>query len=152
MVARIGHVNQPGAVHGHAEGLAEFPRAGALLALGGALVVVMPSLLAAELKQAQVKAASEAAFASPLPQAAAVAALLEMIQVLRLALRGGPAGLPPLEIFGLAPSQRSGKDEGEAALLLCAAFGAALASTAALRRPQPALRTCRAPASEVLRC
>lgn len=108
--------------------------------------------VAAELKQAQARAASEAAFASPLPQAAAVAALLDMIEALRLALRGGPAGLPPLQIFGLAPAQRSGNEEGQAALLLAAAFATVLAACAVCRQPQTAFCTSRAPASEVLRC
>lgn len=107
--------------------------------------------VATELKQAQAKAASEAAFASRLPQAAAVAALLEMIQVLRLALRGGPVGLPPISLFALAPARRTGK-EGQPGLIVAVALSAAMLAGAAACRPEPALQFLRAPATEVLRC
>ena len=101
------------------------------------------------LKQAQAKAASEAAFASRLPQAAAVAALLEMIEALRLFMRGGTAGLPPMRLFALAPSQRSAEKAVPLSLIV---LGCTLLAASAAAAYQPAVRPSRAPAVVVMRC
>ena len=68
---------------------------------------VSAQLVASQMKAAQTAAAVEASYASTTPKAAVLAALLEMIEALRLAIRGGAAGQTPLRIFGLAPSFRS---------------------------------------------
>lgn len=110
---------------------------------------VSAQLVAAQVKQARVKAASEAAFASRLPQAAAVAALLEMIQALRLALRTTPSGRPIRAQFALAPASRT-TDKADPRQALTLGFAVLVAGIAS----RPALKTV--PAStrraEVLRC
>ena len=110
---------------------------------------VSARLVASELKQAQAKAASEAAFASRLPKAAAIAAMLEMIETLRLFLKGGSASLPPQRLFALAPTQRSGD---KAATLQLIVIGLALLVAAYAARPKPAPQLCRVRSTEVLRC
>ena len=110
---------------------------------------VSAQLVAAELKQAQAKAASEAAFASRLPQASAVAALLEMIEALRLFLRGGDAGLPPQRLFALAPLQRGGDKSAASQLIV---VGLALLVAAYAAKPKPAAQLCRSRTTEVMRC
>lgn len=105
--------------------------------------------VAAELKQAQVEAAREAAYASTLPQAAAVAALLEMLEALRLAWRSGAAGEIPQRLFALAPTPRPHEKPVLVVLvaLVCAASLGALSARPALACPD-------SPASKplVLRC
>lgn len=68
---------------------------------------VSAQLVAAQMKAAQVEQSKQAAYSSRLPEAAAVAALLEMIEALRLAIRGGGAGQIPQRLFALVPSIRS---------------------------------------------
>jgi hypothetical protein len=111
---------------------------------------VSGKLVEAELKQAQTKAAVQAAaFSSALPRAAEVTALLEMIEALRLALRGGHASETPQRIFALAPTARE-LDKAPVRSLLFLAFG--LLAARCWRRPASA--ALRSPSSlpTVLRC
>ncbi len=64
---------------------------------------VSAQLVAAQMKAAQVAQAREAAYASRLPEAAAVAALLEMLEAMRLAIRRGVSDVPR-RLFALVPS------------------------------------------------
>lgn len=111
---------------------------------------VSAELVAAQVKQARAKAASEAAFASKLPQAAAVAALLEMLQALRLTLRGGAAGLPLQRLFALPLTSRG--DDKKTLPLLALILGAAAIVAGSSRRPAPSLVPARTRPTDVLRC
>jgi hypothetical protein len=110
---------------------------------------VSATLVAAQVKQARAKAASEAAFASRLPEAAAVAAFLEMLQALRHALRGGPISQPVQDLFALVPTFRTtDKTSPTRALIL----GLALLVAGLVCRPALLVVPIRSRRCDQLRC
>ena len=111
---------------------------------------VSARLITAQLKQAQVKAASDAAYSSVLPQAAAMAAVLNMLEALRLALRGAPAAPAPQRLFALPLSPRDEKRSAADLPLVCCLALAVVA--AALNAPRSPLLAIPARSPNVLRC
>lgn len=109
---------------------------------------VSARLIEAELKQANTQAAVEAAYASTLPRAAEMAAVLAMLEALRLAIRTAASSLPE-RLLALLPAARPNTKSPVRAVAL---LGIVLLSAACWRRHalSSALVRCSAPA--VLRC
>ena len=110
---------------------------------------VSARLVAAELKAAQTKVAVQAAFASSLPQAAAITARLEMLEALRLALRADFAPDPLQRLFALLPTPRPQQKSPVRSVVL---FGCWLLAAALWRSSALSTFSCRLCSPLVLRC